>query len=244
MQGEPSRMPRRVDRQALVSVDWLANHLHDAQLRIIDARYISPSQPRPWGEDLYAEGHIPGAVFVHWRHDLSVNTPPVPNKILEPEAFAAKMGQLGVDEHTTVVAYDLGDIIWAARIWWSLRYYGHDRVYVLNGGAAAWLEAGKPWTPAVVPPRPKTFVARPRPAMRATREQVLAAVNDPHTTILETRRSASIAEAGGTLRGAYWLPSTSVFPECGTHRELISEPELDRYLQAIGADQAPQLVAT
>jgi thiosulfate/3-mercaptopyruvate sulfurtransferase len=237
-------MPRRPDRQAFVSLDWLAEHLDDVDLRIIDARFVYPTQPKPWGEELYAAGHIPGAVFVHWRKDLSLNTQPVPNKLLGPEAFAARMSQIGVDAHTTVVAYDLGDIIWAARIWWALRYYGHDPVYVLEGGSAAWQEAGKPWTTEVVQPTPRTFIARPRPAMRATKAQVLAALNDPATTLIETRRQATVTEAGGTVKGAYWLPSTTVFATQGAYRRLISEPELDHYLQQIGADRAPHLIAT
>jgi thiosulfate/3-mercaptopyruvate sulfurtransferase len=237
-------MPRSKERQVFVSVDWLAAHLHDADLRIIDARLVPPTASHPRGEGLYAEGHIPGAVFVHWRQDLSLNTQPVPNLLLGPEAFAAKMGQCGVDAQTTVVVYDLGNVNWVARIWWALRYYGHDQVYVLEGGAAAWQEAGTPWTQAVVQPAPKTFIPRPRPAMRATKERVLAAVHDPATTIIETRRRDTISEAGGTVQGAYWLPSTTVFASQGAYQTLIPEQELDGYLQQIGADRAPQLVAT
>jgi thiosulfate/3-mercaptopyruvate sulfurtransferase len=236
-------MPRSKERQVFVSVDWLAAHLHD-DLCIIDARLVPPTESHPRGEGLYAEGHIPGAVFVHWRQDLSLNTKPVPNLLLGPEAFATKMGQCGVDAQTTVVVYDLGNVNWAARIWWALRYYGHEQVYVLAGGAAAWQEAGTPWTQAVVQPAPKTFIPQPRPAMRATKERVLAAVHDPATTIIETRRRDTISEAGGTVQGAYWLPSTTVFASQGAYQTLISEPELDGYLKQIGADRAPQLVAT
>ena len=173
-----------------------------------------------------------------------MDTPPVPNRLLDPEAFAAKMGHLGVDAQSTVVVYDLGNVNWAARIWWALRYYGHDHVYVLEGGAAAWQEAGQPWTQEVVQPAPKTFISQPRPAMRATKEQVLAAVDDPATTIIETRRQETLAAAGGTVQGAYWLPSTTVFASQGAYQTLISEPELDGYLKQIEADRAPQLVAT
>jgi thiosulfate/3-mercaptopyruvate sulfurtransferase len=237
-------MPRRPDRQIFVSVDWLVDHLHDANLRIIDARFVPPTAAHPRGDALYAAGHIPGAVFVHWRQDLSTNTPPVPNRLLEAEPFAAKMGQFGVDAATTVVIYDPGDENWAARIWWALKYYGHDQVYVLQGGAAAWQEAGEPWTTEVVQPSPTTFVARPRPAMRATKAQVLNAIHDPDTTIIETRRQQTITEAGGTVQGAFWLPSTTVYASKGTYRDLIPEAELDRYLQEIGADCAAHLVAT
>lgn len=237
-------MPRSKERQVFVSVDWLTEHLRDDDLRILDARIVDPTESHPRGEGLYAEGHIPGAVFVHWRKDLSLDTPPVPNRLLGPEGFAAQMGQLGVDAQSTVVVYDLGNVNWAARIWWALRYYGHDPVYVLEGGAAAWQAAGRLWTQEVVHPAPKTFIPQPRPAMRATRERVLAAVDDPSTTIIETRRRETISEAGGTVQGAYWLPSTTVFASQGAYQALIPEQELDGYLKQIGADRAPQLVAT
>jgi len=237
-------MPRRTDRQVFVNVDWLAEHLYDANLRIIDGRFVSAPAPAPTGEDLYAAGHIPGAILVHWRQDLSVNTPPVANLLLPPEAFAAQMGQFGVDANTMVIVYDLGDVIWAARIWWALKYYGHDNVYVLQGGAAAWQEAGKPWTTEVIQPPRKIFSARPRAAMRATKAQVLTAIDEPTTTIIETRRIETLAEAEATVQGAFSLPSTAVFAPKGSYRDLIPEAELDRYLQEIGADRSACLVAT
>lgn len=237
-------MPRRPDRQIFVSVDWLVAHLHDAHLRIMDARVSPPTETHPQGDALYAAGHIPGAIFVHWRQDLSTDAPPVPNLLLDAEAFAAKMGQFGVDAATTVVIYDPGDENWAARIWWALKYYGHDQVYVLQGGAAAWQEAAAPWTTAIVQPPRATFVARPHPAMRATKAQVLQAVHNPTTTIIETRRQQNIVQAGGTVQGAFWLPSTTVYASKGAYRDLIAEAELDHYLQEIGADHAASLVAT
>lgn len=238
-------MPRRPERQAFVSVDWLAEHLQDPTIRIIDARFVYPHEPEPSGEEQYAAGHIPGAVFLHWRKDLSVNTPPVPNMLLGPEAFAARIGQAGIDNNTTVIVYDRGDVIWAARIWWALRHYGHDTVFVLEGGATAWQAAEQPWTTEVVQPAPKTFVPHPRPDMWITKEQMLAAVNDPNITILETRRSNNIVEAGGTVKGAYLLSHHSVFASRDGHDRRLIEPEqLDAYLHEIGADQAPRLVAT
>lgn len=236
-------MPRQSDRQVFVSVDWLEQHLDDDQVRIIDARFVYPNES-PQGEERYAAAHIPGAIFVHWRRDLSVNTPPVPNLLLGPDEFAAKMGALGVDADTTVVVYDIGNVIWAARIWWALRYYGHDNVYVLDGGSAAWEAAGKPQTTDTIDPPTRTFTPRIRPEMRASKAQVHAAIDDPDTTILETRRESGIRESGGTVKGAFWLPSTTVFAPKDTYQSLISETELDGYLKQIGADHSPQLVAT
>ena len=184
-----------------------------------------------------------GSYLCAWRQDLSTNTPPVPNRLLEAEAFAAQMGQFGVDAATTVIVYDPGDGNWAARIWWALKYYGHDQVYVLHGGAAAWHEAGHPWTTAVIQP-PPTTLSPATPAMRATKAQVLHAVHDSNTTILETRQERTIADAGGTVQGAFWLPSTTVYAANGAYRELIPEAGLDRYLSEIGANRAAVLVAT
>ena len=78
----------------------------------------------------------------------------------------------------------------------------------------------------------------------ATKAQVLNAIHDPATTIIETRRQHTIVEAGGTVQGAFWLPSTTVYASQGAYRDLIAEAELDRYLQEIGADRAAHLVAT
>ena len=80
--------------------------------------------------------------------------------------------------------------------------------------------------------------------MRATKAQVLHAVHDPATTILETRQEHTIADAGGTVQGAFWLPSTTVYTATGASRDLIPEAGLDRYLAEIGADRAASLVAT
>lgn len=236
-------MPRQPDRQVFVSVDWLADHLNDENIRILDARYVYPDES-PQGEEMYVSGHIPGATFVHWRRDLSVNTPPVPNLVLEPDAFAAKAGQLGIDDETTVVVYDIGNVIWAARIWWALRYYGHDKVYVLEGGAAAWEGAGKPMTARVIAPPVKIFTPQIRSGMRASQAEVRSAVNNSKTTIIETRRESGIVESGGTVKGAYWLPSTTVFTSKESYQSLIPEAELDRYLSNIGVTPDSHLVAT
>ena len=166
------------------------------------------------------------------------------NHLLPADAFAEKMGHLGVDTNTTVIVYDVGNVIWSARIWWALRYYGHDRVFVLEGGAAAWQEAGLPWTSEVIQPPPKTFVPRERPQMRALKAQVHTAIDDPTVTIIETRREAGIREAGGTVQGAYWLPSTTVFAPKGAYQALIPEAELDHYLRQIGVDESAHMVAT
>jgi thiosulfate/3-mercaptopyruvate sulfurtransferase len=115
---------------------------------------------------------------------------------------------------------------------------------VLEGGAAAWKAAGKPMIAEVVEHPAKVFVPRIRPEMRASKDQVQAVIADADTTIIETRRESGIREAGGTVKGAYWLPSTTVFAPKENYQALISETELDGYLRDIGVEEAGQLVAT
>ncbi len=115
---------------------------------------------------------------------------------------------------------------------------------MLDGGAAAWEAAGQPMTTDVPQPPSKTFAPTIRPQMRASKAQVHAAIADADTTIIETRRESGIRESGGTVKGAYWLPSTTVFAPKDSYQALISESELDGYLQDIGVEEAGQLVAT
>ena len=236
-------MPRDPNRQVFVTPDWLETHLNDDNLQVLDVRYAPPSEGVDCRE-LYAASHIPGAVYIHWREDLSVDAPPTPNLVASPDQVAAKLGAAGIDGNTTVVLYDRGEVNYATRVWWTLRYHGHpdDKIHVLEGGFAAWEAAEKPMTADVPSPAAKTFVPNMRPELRMTRDQVRAAINDPGTRFVETRGASSVAE-NGTVKGAYLLASATVYPP-DKGRMLISEADLDGYLGAIGADEAETLVPT
>src|SRR5436190_24359711 len=166
-----------------VSGEWLQDHLGAPGLRIVDIRgYVSTRPVAPGVEeatyrgapDEYAAGHIPGAVFVDWTSDIVDPDDPVPAQVAGPERFARAMGERGVGDETHVVAVDHMGGQFATRLWWALRYYGHDAVAVLDGGWNRWVEEGRPVeTVEVVPPRAE-FHARPRPELRATAAEVLA----------------------------------------------------------------------
>lgn len=118
--------------------------------------------------------------------DLSDARHPVPDMLAPPEQFAAAMGRLGIGKDTLVVAYDnMGLPLASARLWWALSYYGHDQVRVLDGGLREWRAEGRPLATDVPVPQAALFQSRPRPAWLATRDDVLAALDDRATIVVD-----------------------------------------------------------
>jgi thiosulfate/3-mercaptopyruvate sulfurtransferase len=155
----------------------LAAHLDDPDWAIADCRF-ELADPE-WGERAYAAGHIPRALYVHLDRDLSgARTPrsgrhPLP----QPAALATTLGRLGIDARVQVVAYDQGSGALAARLWWLLRWVGHRRVAVLNGGLPAWQRAGLPLSTATEPRAARQFVPAPDGSMLVSGAEVAAAVD-------------------------------------------------------------------
>lgn len=131
----------------LVSTDWLARHLDDAALRLADVRWYLGEPAR--GEQAYRKAHIPGAFYVDLERDLSTDTGPGRHPLPGWEAFAGRMGELGIGDDSVVVAYDDRGGGVAARLWWMLRTVGHRRTYVLDGGLTAWVAEGRPVDDAI-----------------------------------------------------------------------------------------------
>ncbi|WP_067483066.1 sulfurtransferase [Actinomadura hibisca] len=126
---------------------------------LLDVRWHLAGPP---GVESYRRGHLPGAVFVDLDRDVA--GPPGPSgrhPLPEPPVFEAAMRRAGVSEDRLVVVYDDADSTAAARVWWTLRFFGHDRVRVLDGGHRAWTEAGKPVTTDEPAVKPGDFIARP-----------------------------------------------------------------------------------
>ena len=145
----------------LISTDELAERLSDPSLALFDVRH-DLMHPERWGEDEYAKAHMPGAVFVHVDEDLSgpkngVNgRHPLPT----PEMAAQLFGRVGIDGTKQVVAYDQNNGVFASRLWWMLRWLGHEAVAVLDGGFAKWTREGRAVTREKSEPKPATFVVR------------------------------------------------------------------------------------
>jgi thiosulfate/3-mercaptopyruvate sulfurtransferase len=178
------------DASPLVTTEWLASRLNDPNVRVVDVRWRSRYENGRGisfdDYDGYVAGHIPGAVFAGMIGDLSDPHHPVPDMLAGPEQFAQAMGRLGIGDDTLVVAYDnMGFPLGSARLWWALSYYGHDRVRVLDGGLREWQAERRPLSTEVHAPAAATFTPRIRPDWKATKQDVLAALRQPGTAIVD-----------------------------------------------------------
>ena len=170
-----------------ISVDALRARLRDPDLRLVDVRSVLG---RPGaGRAAFEAGHLPGATFLDLEDDLSgpIGAHGGRHPLPDAAVLAATFGAVGIGMGTHVVAYDAGDAMVAGRVWWSLRWLGHDAVQVLDGGFAAWVAAGGPVaTDRVVHP-PARFEARPRAEMLVDRAELIAGMGDPDRVVVDAR---------------------------------------------------------
>lgn len=202
------------DNSPLVSTEWLAQHLDDLDLRLIDVRWRSRYENGRGisfdDHEGYLNGHIPGAVFAGMIADLSDPIHPVPDMMVQPEPFAAAMGRLGIGNDTLVVVYDnMGLPLGSARLWWALSYYGHDRVRVLDGGLRQWEVEGRPLSLDVPDVDPAVFAARRRPEWIADKAQVVASLDDPETLLIDCLAQEQYS---GTTGRNHWGPRPGHIP--------------------------------
>jgi len=193
----------------LVGAEDVIAHLGDPDWRIFDCRHDLMNTE--YGAQAYAKGHIPGALFMHLDRDLSGaktgrnGRHPLP----DPALFAARMSACGVGARTQVVAYDNEAGVFAARLWWMLRWLGHDRVAILDGGLAAWRRAKQALATEVPVFAAARFEARPRAQMLVDADFVLERLGAPETLILDARAPERFTGAqevldpvGGHIPGA------------------------------------------
>ncbi len=210
------------DERLLVGADWLRARLDAPTLRIIDCTILMT--PRPVGPSRIESGrprddaaHIPGAVYLDPVEMLAAKDGPTPYSLGDPERVGAALRAAGVDDETTIVLYTTAHPMVATRTWWMLRASGARDVRVLDGGLAGWLAAGGPVTD-----RPPEF-ARGRfgaarvPALRATRDDVLAAIGDASTRLVNALSAEQFAGTGGAhygrpgrIPGSVGLPFSSL----------------------------------
>ena len=240
---------------SLVSTGWLAANLNDPRLRVVDIRGYVRTTDHAGGRqeaeyigarDEYDEAHIPGAVFVDWTVDITDPDNPVKAQIAPPERFAAAMTERGIGDETDVVAVDHAGGHFATRLWWALRFYGHERVAVLDGGFARWVAEGRPVTSELPNPVPGRFTPRTKISLRAEAEDVLRHVERQDALIVDARDEGQYRGdvqrglRGGHIPGAVSLPSKSLF---GTDGLWKPAADLRRLLAEHGIDGRQPVVA-
>jgi len=161
--------------EMLIEADELLNKIGNENVRIFDATIV---------DDMYLQGHIPGAVY--FDHDrFSVPDSPYTCTILPVDTLAEQIGKAGISNDSEVIMYACGMIPYAVRAWWVLRYAGHDNVRILNGGLTAWKKAGGDVEQTSRSYEPSAFTAHVRPEMFATKEEVLASMENKDVAIVD-----------------------------------------------------------
>ncbi|MCZ0755731.1 sulfurtransferase [Anoxybacillus sp. J5B_2022] len=171
----------------IVSSEWLVDRLDDDNVRIIDCRFYLGDSLR--GMEEYIRDHIPNALYFDLEKDLSGKVQAHGGRHPLPDfsELATKLSAAGIDQQTTVVAYDDQGGAMAARFWWLLRYLGHRHVYVLDGGYTKWKETGYPTTEAIVSVKERTFIPQYEPSLLATVEEVRKAMEEATAVLVDSR---------------------------------------------------------
>jgi thiosulfate/3-mercaptopyruvate sulfurtransferase len=195
-----------VHPEFIVETAWLAAHVHDANVRVLDATtHLLPKpvlyDPKPGIED-FERGHIPGAAFVDIEHEISDRGAQLHFMMPPAQQFAEAMGALGVGNDTFVVCYATANHWWATRLWWMLRAFGHDKCAVLDGGFQKWQAEARPVETGAAKARVRVqFGAHPRPGWVVGKEQVRAAIGAANTCTVNALRPEQHAGTGGTVYG-------------------------------------------
>jgi thiosulfate/3-mercaptopyruvate sulfurtransferase len=241
----------------LVSPQWLALRLDDPNLAVVDIRGYVKTTDLGEGQqvaeyigaaDEFAASHIPGSVFVDWTSDITDPEASVKAQIAPPVRFAKAMGERGIGNDTDVVVVDHSGGHFATRLWWALKYYGHDRAAVLDGGFNRWVALGFPITSETTQPVARRFLPSERPQLRVDVDDVLRIASnvDRAELIVDARDREQYTAAvqrgarGGHITSAVHIPAKSLFNADGTWKE---DSELAEILAAGGVTPDTQVVA-
>lgn len=177
---------------ALVSTDWLADHLAAPDVRVVDASWNHPSTGRSARTEYDAE-HIPGAVYFD-IDEVSDTSKPLPHMIPDSVKFASKVRKLGLGNGNRVIVYDnAGGGGAAARVWWMLRLFGHNDVAILDGGLTKWKAEGRALEDLPPVPRERHFMARVNQFLVRDKAQMLANLDNHREQVIDARSAERFA---------------------------------------------------
>lgn len=242
--------------QFLASTEWLADHLDDPALRILECTvFLRPNQSGRTGyvavsgRDEWSKAHIPGSVFADLTEELSDRSHALRFMMPSAQQFKEMMERYGVGDRTSVVLYDRQANMWAARVWWMLRAFGFDNARVLDGGWTRWTAQGHAISndPGSTPSA--TFTPSPRPNLIADREDVLAAMASGQTCIVNALNSAQhrgdVAPYGrpGRISGSVNVPAMGSHGLVDPTTQLYpSIAEIRRRFEEAGAEPGQRLI--
>jgi thiosulfate/3-mercaptopyruvate sulfurtransferase len=226
----------------LVTTEWLSQHLDDPDLVVLDCTVrMEPKEGGGFrsvsGRTDYDKGHIPSAGFADLKGNLSDGDRALDFVLPSPEKFCAVMGTLGVGDDSRVVLYDGFNSVWAARVWWMLRWVGFDRAALLDGGLRAWTAEGRQLSTEPADHPAKQLTPNLRPALIADRDEVFSAIKDDDVSLIDVmpeshfKGEMSLYARPGHIPSATNIPTTALLDESGRYRphdELVPMFDGDR----------------
>jgi len=234
---------------ALVTTEWLAEHLSDPEVRIVDGTWHMPQLGRDARAE-FTEAHIPGAVFFDIDAIADTDTT-LPHMLPSPEKFAREVGALGIGDGDQVVIYDVRGVVSAARVWWTFRTFGAEKVFVLDGGMPKWKAENRPLETGPGKARAaKTFTPKFNRALVASIDDVQRVLLDKSAQVVDARAAdrfrgeAPEPRAGlrsGHMPGACNVPFGELLNPDGTMKRPAN---LKRAFEQEGIDLARPIVTT
>jgi thiosulfate/3-mercaptopyruvate sulfurtransferase len=233
---------------ALVTTEWLAKHLGEADLRVVDGTWHMPQLKRDARAEFLA-AHVPGAVFFD-IDAVADHATPLPHMLPTAEAFAAAVGALGIGSGDRVIVYDVRGVVSAARVWWTFRAFGHDAVAVLDGGLRKWRAEGRPLTGGATAAPARAFTAWRRPELVRDLTAMRANLAGHGAQVLDARSAGRFAGTepepraglrGGHIPGSLNLPYETLYREDGT---LKADADLRAAVEGAGVDLGRPIVTT
>jgi thiosulfate/3-mercaptopyruvate sulfurtransferase len=235
-----------VHPEFLVTTDWLAEHLSDPKVVVLDCTvHLIPNPKTTYdvvpGLADFEKGHVPGAQFLDLQADLSDPGAKLRFMLPTAEYFAEAMGRFGIGADTKVVTYSTANVWWASRVWWMLRVFGHDNAAVLDGGWQKWSREGRRSETGRARPRvAASFPVRGKRDLMVGKDAVLAAIGDGAVCTINALQPAQHAGTGGNaygrpghIKGSVNLPAAHLLdPETNA---FLSPSELRRRFAAVGA---------
>ena len=215
----------------LVTTQWLSEHIDDPDLVVLDCTVrVVPDEAGGFssvsGRDAYKVGHIPSAGFADLMVDLSDSDSSIGFAVPTPQRFAAAMGALGVGDDSLVVLYDGNNSVWAARVWWMLRWVGFDQAAILDGGLGAWTAEDRPLSSEAANRKAQQLTPDPRPELIADRDEVFAAIDNDAVFIIDAlpefsyQGKMSMYDRPGHITSAVNIPVLSFLDESGRFKPL------------------------